>query len=43
MEDKECSPEDLDQADELYEESFADCEAGQYKLGFMKFRLNLSE
>ncbi len=36
MEDKEYSPEDLDQADELYEESFADCEAGQYKLALEK-------
>ena len=33
---KEMPSEDLDQADELYEEALDDCEAGQYKLALEK-------
>ena len=36
MEDKEYSPEDLDQADKLYEEAVDDNEAGEYKLAIEK-------
>ena len=36
MEDKEFSPEDLDQADKLYEEAKEDYQSGEYKLAIHK-------